>query len=239
MLKIFISSLESKSGKTLIASGLAATMQSLSYSTYFYKPIQIGAKSLNGFLQSQDLALIKRIDDNIQTYSTYNYQSDSSPLVAAYEAESKIDVKTIYADFQARSAMYDCNIVEGANSISAPVAEKFLEVNIPKNLNLPVVLVINPKITSVSDAISGINFIYDSGVNFLGVIVNDYDFESSNLEEKYFPQLVKEYTGVKILGTIPHYSNIDALTPETLIGDILNNLNVEEIFGLKIAKLNT
>ncbi len=40
-------------------------MQSLNYSTRVFKPIQTNANELNGFSQSQDLALVKRIDSNI------------------------------------------------------------------------------------------------------------------------------------------------------------------------------
>ena len=43
MLNVFISGLERQSGKTIVTAGLAATMQSLSYSTSVYKPIQTGA----------------------------------------------------------------------------------------------------------------------------------------------------------------------------------------------------
>ena len=67
MLNIFISGLEPQTGKTLVASGIAATMQSLSYSTSVYKPIQTGAKILNGFKSSPDLLAIKRVDPDINT----------------------------------------------------------------------------------------------------------------------------------------------------------------------------
>ena len=65
MLNVFISGLERQSGKTIVTAGLAATMQSLSYPTSVYKPIQTGATELNGFKSSPDLALIKRVDSNI------------------------------------------------------------------------------------------------------------------------------------------------------------------------------
>ena len=44
-------------------------------------------------MQSQDLALIKRIDSNINTYSSYVFLSENCPLVSAYEANNtKIDL---------------------------------------------------------------------------------------------------------------------------------------------------
>lgn len=239
MLSVFISGLSRQSGKTLVIAGLAGTMQSLNYSTGVYKPIQTGAKSLNGFLQSQDLALIKRIDSNINTYSSYVFLSENCPLVSAYEANNtKIDLNDIYNDFQFCMQMAECRLVEGANSISSPVAEKMTEINIVKSLGIPLILVINPKQDKIGDVIAGVNFILSSKVKFLGFIVNNYDKESENPEEKYYPQMVKEYTGINVLGVLPHYENFESLTPDTLIADTLNNVQLEEIMGLKIAKLN-
>lgn len=239
MLSVFISGLSRQSGKTLVIAGLAGTMQSLNYSTGVYKPIQTGAKSLNGFLQSQDLALIKRIDSNINTYSSYVFLSENCPLVSAYEANNtKIDLNDIYNDFQSCMHMTECRLVEGANSISSPVAEKMTEINIVKSLGIPLILVINPKHDKIGDVIAGVNFILSSKVKFLGFIVNNYDKESENPEEKYYPQMVKEYTGINVLGVLPHYENFESLTPDTLIADTLNNVQLEEIMGLKIAKLN-
>lgn len=214
-------------------------MQSLNYSTGVYKPVQTGAKSLNGFLQSQDLALIKRIDSNINTFSSYVFLSENSPLVAAYEANNtKIDLNDIYNDFQSCMQMTECHLVEGANSISSPVAEKLTEINIVKTLGIPLLLVINPKQDKIGEVITGVNFIQTSKVKFLGFIVNNYDKDSENPEEKYYPQMVKEYTGVNVLGVLPCYENYETLTPETLIADTLNNVQLEAIMGLKIAKLN-
>lgn len=239
MLSIFISGLEKQSGKTIITAGLAGTMQSLSYSTSVYKPIQTGASSLNGFVQSQDLALVNMFDSNIKTGATYVFQSPLMPLVSAYESNSKIDIANIYSDYQSNIQMTECHIVEGSNSISAPVTEKATEADIVKALGLPLLLVVNSKKSTVDEVISTVNYIHSRKIDFLGIIVNEYDESTQNLEEKYFPQLIKEFTGADILGIIPHYDNIQALTPDTLIADILNRVNIEDIFGLKIAKLNS
>lgn len=57
----------------------------------------------------------------------------------------------------------------------------------------------------------GINYVNSQHLNLLGVIVNNYEENSFYLEEKYFPQFVEEYTNAKILGTLPHYSDMQNL----------------------------
>lgn len=237
MLNVFISGLERQSGKTIVTAGLAATMQSLSYSTSVYKPIQTGATELNGFKSSPDLALIKRVDSNITTSSTYLIKSTSSPFVGAYEDGLKVDINTIFTEAQGYAKLHDCNIVEGSNSLATPVAEHLTEVDIIKTLNLPLILIVNPKKTSIDNVIMGLTLVQASRVKFLGIILTQYDENSEDLEEKYFPQILKEYANINILGILPDYGNIANLTPDTLIADILNKVKIEEIFGLEIAKL--
>ena len=86
--------------------------------------------------------------------------------------------------------------------------------------------------------ISGLRYIQSERVEFLGVIINCFDENSENLEEKYFAEILKEFTDVKNLGYLPDYGDISTLAPETLIADVLNNIDIEKVFGLKIAKLN-
>ena len=89
MLNLYVTSANRKEGKTFLTAGLAATMQSLGYSTCVYKPIQCGAKEKQGFMQAPDLAYIKNIDPYVKTNATYMLKTKAEPLVAA-EAENII-----------------------------------------------------------------------------------------------------------------------------------------------------
>lgn len=239
MLSIFVSGLNKHEGKTIVTAGIAGTMQSLSYSTSVYKPIETSAVEADGGLSSTDIMAVSNFDSNIKTTNSYLFKSPSTPIAAAYEANNtKIDIQKIYNDYQSNIQMTECHIVEGANSIASPIDETRTEADIVKVLGLPLLLVLNPKKSTIENSITGINYINSQNLNLLGVVVNNYDENSFLLEEKYFPQFVEEYTNAKVLGTLPHYSDIQKLTPETLIADVLNNINIEEIFGLKIAKLN-
>lgn len=234
MLSVYVAGLKKRTGKTLLCSGLAGTMQSLNYAVSYYKPIQSGYNMLN-----DDTEVISKIDNHIKVFSTYKLQSSQNPLIGAYnEGINKIDTMKIMHDYKQNIMMTECHIVEGSNGISSPIDEKKTEISLIKQFSLPVILVVNPNITKMDEVISGINYIYSKHVNLSGVVINDYNFESEDLEIKYFPHLIKEYTGAKVLGSLPHYDDYDNLLPEILISDILNRLNVEDIFSLKIARLS-
>lgn len=83
MLELFVTGAEKNSGKILVTAGLAATMQSLGYSTGVYKPVETSAVIKNGYIQSPDLAFVKFCDPYIKTYFTYLLKSKSSPLLSA------------------------------------------------------------------------------------------------------------------------------------------------------------
>jgi dethiobiotin synthase len=233
MLSVYIAGLKKGTGKTLLGAGLAGTMQSLNYAVSYYKPIQTGSNLLN-----DDTEFVNRIDPHVKTLSTYKLQSTSHPLIGAYdEGIKQIDTMTVMRDYKQNIMLTECHIVEGNNGISSPFDEKKTEINLIEQFCLPVILVVNPNLTRLDEVISGINYIHSKHVTLSGVVINDYAENSDDVEIKYFPQLVKEFTGAKILGTLPHYENFDNLSPQRLISDILNRLDVEDIFSLKIAKL--
>jgi len=233
MLSVYIAGLKKGTGKTLLSAGLAGTMQSLNYGVSYYKPIQTGTNLLN-----DDTEFVNKIDSHVKTDSTYKLQSPSNPLIGAFnEGIKHIDSMTIMHDYKQNIMMTECHIVEGNNGISSPFDEKKTEINLIEQFCLPVILVVNPNITKIDEVIAGVNYIHSNHVTLSGIVINDYNENSSDLEMKYFPHLVKEFTGAKILGTLPHYENFENLSPQRLISDILNRLNIEDIFSLKIAKL--
>jgi dethiobiotin synthetase len=238
MLNVFISGIESKSGKTLVVAGLTATLQSLSYSTSVYKPIQLGVKEVDGKKISPDFEFIKSIDSNINTVSSFMLSDTLNPIVSAYKEKIHIEPQEIFNSFQSLMNLTECNVVEGCNSISSLVAENLTEADIVKGLRLPMVLVVNPTKTPLDRFIPFLNYINSKKVQFLGVIVNQYNENSDNLEHKYFPQILKEILGVKVLGVLPDYIDIQTLPPEILIADILTKFDLEQIFRTRIAKLN-
>ena len=233
MRSLFLTGLKRQTGKTIIAAGLAGTMQSLSYSTGYLKTVQTG--SLLQY-ESRDVEYINSIDPNIKTFFSYSLQNTSSPLVGAFQTEfKKINIQKINNDCQAFIHSNDFNIIEGSNSISTPVDEKSTEIDVIKTLGIPLILVVNAQKSSIDEIISGVSYIKSHKLGIFGIIINEYDIESENLEQKYLPHLIKEYTsGTKILGCFPHLQDI---YPDTLIAQTLNSFNLEEIFGLEIAKL--
>lgn len=231
MLEIYVSGIEKNSGKTLVTAGLAATMQSLGYDTCVYKPVQTGAIIKDGFAQAPDLAFVKFIDPYIKTYFSYLFQDDDIPLLASEKEDTLIDKGTIFKDYESITE-YECIITDGALGLSTPLAKDFLEQNLVKMLNLPVLFVVNNE--SVNNIVANINEAALFGVKTRGVIINN----STGHVDRTLPRIIESYTNAKVVGIVPYFDNLKKVNPNDLISSILEGIDIESVFDVKIAKLD-
>lgn len=238
MLNVFITGSDINVGKTFITAGLAATMQSLGYSTCVYKPIQTGSLGIKGFLQSPDLAYVKNIDPYIKTTSSYLLKEPALPIIAGESENIIIDKNVIKKDYEAISKEHDCIITEGTGGVMTPLAPHLLMSDIIKSLNLPTIIVIKPDSSTVNQTLLTINHAISKGIKIRGVIINNFPENTNNIDIKTAPRLIEEYSDVKILGIVKHFQSIKKINPSELITNILNGIDIESVFDVKIAKLD-
>ncbi len=238
MLNVFITGTDSNVGKTFITAGLAATTQSLGYSTCVYKPVQTGAVEKNGFAQAPDLVFVKTIDPYIKTHCTYFLKERCVPVVAAEYENSVIDKNFIKKDYDIISKELDCVITEGTGGVVTPLGQNFLTSDLAKNLDLPMVIVINPEVSTINQTLLTINHAAQKGVKIRGVIINKFPEITESIDTKTAPRLIEEYTDAKVLGVIKDFYDVRKINPSDLITNILNGIDIESVFDVKIAKLN-
>ena len=235
MLDLFITGVDEYSNKIFITAGLAATMQSLGYSTGVYKPVNIGAVVKNGFIQSTDLAFIKFVDPYIKTYFSYLFKNKSAPIIAAAAEQTVIEKNVILSDFQKVQDINECLIVDGGYGLASPLSKNFLEEDMVKMLDLPLLLVVCAKAENINNILLTINHASEIGINLRGVVLSNYPQNCEDFNIKFMPRLIEEYTTTKVLGILPEFDK--NLNPNDLITEILNGVDIEGVFNLKIAKL--
>lgn len=238
MLNIFITGTQTNVGKTFITAGLAATMQSLGYSTCVYKPVQTGSLGHDGFMQSPDLVFVKTIDPYIKTYSSYLLKKPAIPVIAAEEENVIIDRHLIQKDYNAIIQEHDCTITEGIGGIMTPLANNYMVSDMIKSLDLPIILVVKPDSDTVNQTLLTINHAQTKGIKVRGVIINDFPENTGNLDIKATPRLIEEYSDAKILGVVKAFEDTKKINPNDLITNILNGIDIESVFDVKIAKLD-
>jgi dethiobiotin synthetase len=121
-------------------------------------------------------------------------------------------------------------IVDGMSGFGTPIAKDFLEDDLVKTLDIPLVFAISAQCTDINNILLSINRAKEMDIEINGVIVNDY-----TEEKRLLPKLIEEYSGAKILGVLPFFEN--DTDPSELISETINNINLENVFKMKIAKL--
>lgn len=236
MLNIYVTSPNHKDGKTLVTAGLAATMQSLGYSTGVYKAIQTNGIEYNGFTQSPDLTYVKTIDPYIKTHFSYIFKSNAEPLIAAEYENNPIDIESINRDFQKFSNTLDCVVIDGNHGLLSPIAPNLQNSDLILKFQTPLLFIITPNQETINDTLVSICVAQEKKLPISGVIINNIYENCSKILLNSIPRVIEEYTNVKILGLIPHIS--EKCPPEDLISFILNGIDIESVFKVKIEKLD-
>ncbi len=237
MNNIFISSINNGDGKTFISAGIAAVMQSFGYKTGVYKPIQIGALKKGDYLLSPDLKFVKLLDPYIITHSTYMINEKVSPAVICEEEKLDINLEEINSDYKLLSKKTDTLIVESTGGLMMPLNKALFNYHIPLELKLPVAFIVNPSNDNVNHYLNEINTAKTIGINILGVIINKFSVYSESKEIKSFPTLIEQYSDAKVLGLIRNFKG-KSVNSSALINEILNGIDLEDLFRMKISKLN-
>lgn len=236
-MNIFVTGTEFGIGKTFVTAGLSAVMQSLGYNTGVYKPVQTHSIDEGSFLISPDLAFVKMFDPYITTHATYLFKSQTLPCVASELENNKIEIDRITTDYSLLAKKCDTIIVEGNGSMFTPVAPDIRSIDIARILKLPVVIVTKPDDNSVGNVLMAIQSIQEAGLKIHGIIINKYPAVSANPSVKAFPRLIEEYSDAKIIGVIKEFKT-NSIRASMLIDAVLNGIDLEKTFAMKIPKLN-
>ena len=237
MNNIFITSIDNGGGKTVISAGITAVMQSFGYKTGVYKPVQTGAIDKGKYLVSPDLTFVKLVDSYIKTHSTYMYSEKIIPAMICELNKTEIDIQEIKSDYNLLSKKTDILLVEAPGGLMTPLNKDLYSYHISKTLNIPVVLIVTPSNNSVNHYLNEINTAKTMGLDVIGVIINKYPVYSESPEIKSFPAVIEQYSDVKVLGLIRNFRG-KCVQTNTLINEILNGIELETVFRMKIPKLN-
>ena len=237
-MNIFVTGIGNNSGKTIISAGIAAVLQSVGYKVGVYKPVQIGAIDKETYLLSPDLALVKMLDQNITTHSTFMMKSKSIPVISAQLENKNINLNSIINDYKILLDKTNILITEATGGLMTPLGDGLFSYHIPLKLRLPVIFVVNPTTDSLNLLLNEVNTARTAGLDIGGIIINKFPATSKNEDIQTFPTLAEKYSNTKLLGIIRNFCGKSVHT-NILINEVLNGIDLEEVFRIKLKKLNS
>ena len=223
---VYISTVESNSGKSLISLGLLELLLRKTSNIGYYRPI---VKSKD---KDQHTQLILDYFELNQKYEEcYSFTSEK---VIQFMGSGKIEkvIDKVIDDFKKLENQYDFVLVEGTDYTGKNTAFEF-EINamIARNIGSPVLLVGTGKDKQSTDAANELKFALDSFLDeeceVIGAILNRVD----PTQEEVFKKALKQKLGgtgrKKELTVIP--DNIVLSSPS--VSEIVEQLNAEVLFG--------
>lgn len=223
---IYIATLESNSGKSLISLGLMRTLLGKTAKVGYFRPIIDDPK--NGSKDNHIDTILKYFDLDLDYDDAYAFKR-SEVIQKRNEGQSGEIIDTIIRKYKKLEDTFDIVMVEGSDfSGEGSIFEFDVNVLIAKNLGIPVIIVASGKNKTKEVLMGNLQMAYHAFVNkdvrILAMVCNKLELDNLELAttamEKFLPEEVGKFA-------IPL---IETLANPTL-KEILKELNGKVLFG--------
>lgn len=229
---IFITGTDTGIGKTIVAGGIVAALKNRGINIGVMKPFETGISKLNGSWQLQDGEFLKKaagVKDHDNLITPFCFKNPVAPYVAANLENIRIDLNEVHHAFSKLTSKYQFILVEGAGGLLVPIKNNYLYTNLIKDFDIPVVIVARPGLGTINHTLLTINAAQSYGLKVTGIIFNNYNNCDYGTAEKTNPKIIKELSGISILGEIPFLSD---LSLENLVKTIEENIDMKKFMCL-------
>lgn len=202
MNRFFITGIGTNVGKTLVAAILCEAMQA-----DYWKPIQCGIED------GRDKDTVKKLLSNSKSVchnETYLLKEPASPNIAAKKENIKITMETLQLP---QTLNKIC--IEGAGGPLVPFNDSFYVIDIAKQNNLAVILVVSSYLGCINHSLLAIDYLLNNNYKLYGLILN------GNFDEDVKNSIIN-YKRVQVLGEIPFTDKPD----KKFVRDQASKLNI-------------
>lgn len=186
---IFITGIGTGIGKTIIAAILVEKLQA-----DYWKPIQ------SGDLDDSDTLKVKSLVSNTKSV----FHPEAYRLTQPYSPHKSADLDGITIDPKKIITPQTDNrlVIEGAGGLMVPLSNRFLMIDLIKQLKAEVVLVSQFYLGSINHTLLSISALKQYNIPVKGIIFNGD-------EDVYAKDYILEYADIKYLGHVPLSNNIN------------------------------
>lgn len=192
MKKYFITGIGTDVGKTLVSTILVEALKA-----DYWKPVQCGN------LQFTDSDQVNEMISNARSFvhpEAYRYKTAASPHYAAAVEKSTIEINKFILPETSNHL-----IIEGAGGLMVPLNDHLLVIDLIEHLHAELILVSQNYLGSINHTLLSIEAVQKRNIKVKGIIFNGKPVVSTE-------EFIFKYTGIPILGYVPHLSVIDKNT---------------------------
>ena len=202
---LFVTGTDTDVGKTVVSCGLLFRARQQGMSTAAIKPISSGVVSTDAGPRNRDALLLQRYVSMPLSYEQINpviLTPAIAPHIALQQAGRRISVAQLVGFCRGVMACgADLTVIEGAGGWRLPLSARELYSSVPKELNVPVVVVVAMKLGCINHALLTAEAIAASGLTMLGWVANQADTMACYKENL---ATLKAMLPAPCLGEVPH-----------------------------------
>lgn len=224
----FVTGTDTDAGKTLTTCGLLIQAKTMGYSTAGIKPIASGCtKNSDGnWLNSDALAIQEAISLPLD-YSSVNpvaLEAAIAPHIAAQQENRHIRTDRLVGFCRGVMAeRASLTLIEGAGGWRVPLNKYQFLSELPKQLNIPVILVAGIKLGCINHTLLSIEAIRRDGVAIAGWIANSLE-ETMPVEQENIDTLKEILRNIPLLGHIPYLRPATPINASLHLQSAINQL---------------
>ena len=179
---VFITGTSTEVGKTFVGVALARTLTQRNINVVPRKPIESGCIKHDGELIPQDAAALKEAAEYpglLSDVCPYRFEPPISPVRAAHLANKILTTEQL-VNICLQGSEEGFVLVEGAGGFYSPLAENGLNADLAVALQLPVLLVADDKLGTLSQVLLNVEAIQMRGLPLAGVVLNTISDEQND-----------------------------------------------------------
>lgn len=207
----FLTGTDTSIGKTTVACALLQAANQQGLTTLGIKPIASGCEQTPDGLRNSDALLLQQYSSLKLPYQEVNpiaLLEPLSPHLAAKNAGRRLTINQLVGYTRATlTHRPQFAIVEGAGGWRVPISDREMLSSLPKELKLPVILVVGMRLGCLNHAVLTAEAIKHDGLVLAGWVANLIDPNMAELEANI--ATLKQRLSAPCLGFVPYQAQID------------------------------
>jgi dethiobiotin synthetase len=205
MSTLFIAGTDTGVGKTHATCTLLHRLRGLGNHVCGMKPVASGCVETPQGLRNDDALALQAASSSPMPYEWINpvaLREPLSPHLAAAHEGVEIRLAPLYEAFERLRGMHDDVLVEGVGGWLVPLSRSLLASDIPRQWQLPVVLVVGLRLGCINHALLSARAIATDGCRLVGWIGNRIDPDMDAVDENI--DTLRHHLPAPCLGILPH-----------------------------------
>lgn len=226
---LFVTGTDTGVGKTFVVAGMARALRKRGVRVAVLKPVETGCgdASDNHPLDGELLARAVGYEGDLNEIVPCRYVEALAPSVAARREKRPIDFDAIDRALRKARQASDVVLVEGCGGLMVPLTHTMTVGELALRIGFPLIIVARPTLGTLNHCGLTIHYARSLGLSVLGIILNGWKSESSDVAQDTNPIEIEQLYSIRILGRIPWLSR--PLAHEEVVDCIENAIDINSL----------